>query len=256
MTKFSANIGLLWRDRSLIEAVHAAHKAGFDAIECQWPYDTDAHLLAETLRQVNLPLLALNTRRGDLAKGQNGLSAVPESSKEAREAIDEALDYAVIAKAGAVHVMAGKAQGHRAQSSFIDNLHYACERAAALNKTILIEPLNPHDAPDYFLSDLDQALAIIKKVGAANLKVMFDCYHIHIIHGHIDAALARSFDQIGHIQFAGPPHRGAPDTGDVDYIRVFSAIAALGYDRPLGAEYHPEGGDTDASLGWLSQMRK
>ena len=41
MTRFSANLGFLWTDRSLVDAIHAAHDAGFDAVECHWPYDYD-----------------------------------------------------------------------------------------------------------------------------------------------------------------------------------------------------------------------
>ena len=42
MTRFSANLGFLWADRSLPDAVRAASAAGFDAVECHWPYDTPA----------------------------------------------------------------------------------------------------------------------------------------------------------------------------------------------------------------------
>ena len=38
---FSANLGFLFTELSLIEGVHAAHAAGFGAIECHFPYATD-----------------------------------------------------------------------------------------------------------------------------------------------------------------------------------------------------------------------
>ena len=40
--RFSANLGFLYTDRPLTEAIHAAHAAGFDAVECHWPYDVAA----------------------------------------------------------------------------------------------------------------------------------------------------------------------------------------------------------------------
>ena len=134
------------------------------------------------------------------------------------------------------------------------------EAAAAHGKTISIEPLNHHDAPGYFLSDLDQALGVIDLVGAPNLKLMFDCYHIQILHGDLIRRLTQSFEAIGHIQFASVPSRGAPDAGpnggEVNYQHIFGHIASLGYDAPLGAEYRPEGGDSDGSLGWLAHYRR
>ena len=260
MVKFSANLGFLWTDRTLIDAVRAAHLAGFDAVECHWPYETPPEVLAGALAETGLSMLSLNTHRGDVSKGENGLCAVPNRQSEARAAIDQALAYAITVNIPNIHVMAGVTKGGAARDCFINNLSYGCEAAAAHGKTILIEPLNPHDAPGYFLSDLDQALAIIKAVGAPNLKLMFDCYHIQILHGDLTRALTRSFDAIGHIQFASVPSRGAPDSGpdggEVNYHHIFAHIASLGYDAPLGAEYRPEGGDSDASLSWLDSFAR
>ena len=45
----------------------AAHNAGFNAVECHWPYDCDPQQLKAVLDQTGLPMLGLNTRRGDLS---------------------------------------------------------------------------------------------------------------------------------------------------------------------------------------------
>lgn len=247
--KFSANLGFLWADRPLTDAIHAAHAAGFDAVELHWPYDTPAEDVKAALDATGLPLLGLNTRRGDVAGGENGLAALPGREAEARAAIDEAIAYADIVNAGAIHVMCGFAAGPEAHGTFIDNLGYAC---AATDKTMLIEPLNRHDAPGYFLSTTDQARAIIADVARPNLKLMFDCYHVGRTEGDVTTRFADLRDIIGHIQFASVPDRGAPDHGELDYAHIFAALAD--WPAPLGAEYKP-GGDTDATLGWLERLR-
>ncbi|MEL0290501.1 MAG: isomerase, partial [Alphaproteobacteria bacterium] len=38
MLKFSANLGFLWTDLALPDAVRAAAAAGFDAVECHFPF--------------------------------------------------------------------------------------------------------------------------------------------------------------------------------------------------------------------------
>ena len=129
--RFSANLGFLWADRPLPDAIRAAHAAGFDAVECHWPYDTPAADVARALRETGLPMLGLNTRRGDVAVGENGLAALPGREKQARAAIDEAVAYAAAIGAGHVHVMGGAARGPDALATFRDNLAYACARAAA-----------------------------------------------------------------------------------------------------------------------------
>ncbi|MGJ8605774.1 MAG: hydroxypyruvate isomerase family protein [Marivita sp.] len=250
--KFSANLGFLWQDRPLPDAIRAAKSAGFDAVECHWPYDTPAADVAAALAETGLPMLGLNTRRGDVAGGENGLSALPGRETEARAAIDEAVAYAKVVNAGAIHVMAGFAHGQDSRQTFVSNLKYASEIAP--ERTILIEPLNHHDAPGYFLQTSGQAIEIIAEVGAPNLKLMFDCYHLQIMEGDLTHRLQTLQSHIGHIQFASVPDRGTPDHGEVNYAHVFGVISAMGYDAPIGAEYKPVG-DTDATLGWLTALR-
>ena len=40
--QFSANLGFLFRDLALPDAIQAAKRHGFAAVELHWPYDTDA----------------------------------------------------------------------------------------------------------------------------------------------------------------------------------------------------------------------
>lgn len=157
-------------------------------------------------------------------------------------------------EAGNIHVMAGLAAGRAVLATFVANLRYACDRRAPHGLTMLIEPLNRYDAPGYFLSTTDQTAGLIKEVGAANLKLMFDCYHVQLTEGDLSHKLAALLPVIGDIQFAGVPDRGRRDQGEVNYAHVFGVIAGLGYDAPLGAEYRPDA-DTDRALGWMARFR-
>jgi hydroxypyruvate isomerase len=252
--KFSANLGFLWNDRSLPDAIRAAKAAGFDAVECHWPYDVAASDVAEALAETGLAMLGLNTRRGDVAAGDNGLSAIPGREEEARAAIDEAIQYAQAIDVPNIHVMAGFATGNAAHQTFVAALKYACMQAQPYGITILIEPLNKYDAPSYFLTTTDQALAVIAAVDAPNLKLMFDCYHVQLMEGDLTHKIQTLLPHIGHIQFASVPDRGPPDHGEVNFSHVFEVIAKLGYAAPLGAEYK-SAEPTDKTLGWLEQYR-
>ena len=248
--KFSANLGFLWTEKTLPDAIRAAQKAGFDAVECHWPYATPPAQVADALKETGLQMLGLNAPRGDASKGENGLSALPDRVQDARAAIDQAITYARAINTPNIHVMAGFATGPEAAETFAENLRYACTQAALHGITILIEPLNRYDAPGYFLTTTDQAHSIIQSLGAPNLKLMFDCYHVQLMQGDLTHRLSNLLPIIGHIQFASVPDRAAPDHGEVNYAHIFAHIQSLGYTAPLGAEYKP-GGDTDATLGWL-----
>jgi hydroxypyruvate isomerase len=243
--RFSANLGFLWAELDLPDAIRAAAAAGFEAVEFHWPYDHDPALIRGVLEEVGLPALGLNTVRGE----SNGLAAQVGQERAARAAIDQAIAYARAIDAQAVHVMAGQAEGSAARAVFAENLAYACETAPEL--TILIEPLNRYDAPGYFLRSTDQAAEIISEVGAENLKLMFDCYHVQITEGDLMRRFSALRPLVGHVQFAGVPDRGSPAFGEVAFERLLPALDWNGF---LGAEYKP-GGPTDASLGWMSVFR-
>lgn len=255
MTRFSANLGFLWTELPLPDAIRAAAKAGFDAVECHWPYDCPTDQVKSALDETGLPMLGLNTRRGDVQAGENGLCALPGRETEAWASVEDALGYATTIGAGAVHAMAGKAEGKRARDTFIATLKRAADRAESMGITILIEPLNAFDAPGYFLQSLDQAAEIIAKVAAPNVRLMFDCYHVGRTEGNVLSQLDRHLPITGHVQFASVPDRGTPDHGEVDYHAVFDRLKALGWDQPLGAEYRPVGATND-SLGWLAELRE
>lgn len=253
MIRFSANLGFLWPDRPLLERIEAAARAGFQAVELHWPYDVPAADVRAAVAEHGLVLLGINTVRGDVAGGENGLGALPGREAEARAAIDQALDYCAAAGGTAVHCMAGYvAPADRAagRESFVRTLGYGAEKAAALGLTLLLEPLNPRDAPGYFYSTTGEALAVIEAVDADNLRLMFDCYHVGVTEGDVLSRLQACYPAIGHVQIASVPARAEPDTGALDYPGVFAVLERLGYAGWVGAEYKPRG-DTDAGMGWL-----
>ena len=251
MTRFSANLGFLWADLALPDAIRAAHRAGFDAVECHWPYQVAPDAVAAALKDTGLVMLGLNTLRG--AAGENGLSALPGRQAEARAEIDRAIAYARAIRCGAVHVMAGFAEGPQAEAAFLANLDHACRAAPDL--TILIEPLNRHDAPGYFLTGSDQAARLIDRAGHGNLRLMFDCYHLQIMEGDLTRRLQKHLPIIGHVQIASVPDRGTPDHGELDYRHIVDVLGDLGWQGPLGAEYRPVG-PTGHSLGWMPALRR
>jgi hydroxypyruvate isomerase len=203
-------------------------------------------------------MLGINTVRG--APGENGLSALPGREAEARAAVDQAVDYAGAVGARAIHVMAGFAAGQEAHETFIETLRYARAKAPE-TVTILIEPLNRVEAPDYFLKTIAQACEALTELDDDGIRLMFDCYHVGRTEceyagqsdGIVEALLHEVRHWIGHIQFASVPDRGPPDQGELDYASIFRTIEEIEWDRPLGAEYKPQGA-TEDSLGWMKRL--
>lgn len=249
MPRFSANLGLLWADLPLPDAIRAAAWAGFDAVELQWLYDFEAAQVRAALDETGLPLLSLNTEKGPQDLGAFGTCAIAELG---RNSAQKAMTCARAVGAPAIHALPGITSGKVAWQTFEDTLRFACDAASDL--TILIEPINRYDVPGYLLHNLDDAVALIETIGHPRLKLMFDFYHIGRTHDDPIARFHDALPYIGHIQVASVPDRGAPDHGALNFEDVFAAIDSAGWSKPIGAEYRPIG-PTEASLGWLKKYK-
>ena len=256
MYKFSANLGLLWDDISHIEAIYKAKEKGFDAVEFQFPYKYEAKEIKSALDEVKLPVIGINTIKGNVDKGDNGLLAVSSRISEARDALVQAFEYAKIIKSQNIHAMAGIADlSTKSLVTFIDNLKFAKDLLKGTNIGLVIEPLNLKDNPGYFLTKVEQAREICDLVGSDSVKIMFDFYHVQINQGNVIKRFEENLPFIGHVQLASVQNRAEPDKGELDFKYIIPAIHKIGYNGYIGAEYKPKG-STDDGLGWMNFYKK
>jgi hydroxypyruvate isomerase len=251
MPRFAANLGYLFTERPLLERFGAAAAAGFTAVELQFPYDQAPAAVKAELDRHGLKQLGVNTVVGNRA-GDAGLGAVPGRERDWDAAFKQALDYAVAIGGTAIHCMAGRVPPHErpaAEKTFVANLSRAADMAAAKGITLLIEPINPRDRPDYYLTRVEHAADIVARVARENVRIQFDFYHVQIVGGDLIRRFERHLPLVAHVQVAAVPSRREPDEGEVNYGEVFAAIDSLGYRGFVGAEYRPRG-RTENGLGW------
>lgn len=252
--QYSANIGFLWEHLPLPERIAAAVANGFDAVECHFPYGYNATEIKVALTSAGIPMIGLNTALGPA--GSFGLAAVTGKESQARALIDQAIDYALAVDATNINVVAGLTAGSdSAQSVYVANLQYACEKAALHNKTIMIEPLNPRSVADYHFSTVEQAVKTVDAVGAENMKIMFDFFHAQIVQGDLETLVCQYVDYFAHIQISAVHDRGEPDIGEINYPYMIDVLEKAGYTGYIGAEYKPRGQSVEAGLCWLQNFR-
>ena len=100
--------------------------------------------------------------------------------------------------------------------------------------------INMKGHPDYFCDDIDLSVDICKQVSSERVKVLFDIYHVQIMHGDIIARLKKHKDWIGHFHTAGVPGRNEiDDTQEIKYPPILKAIAESGYKGFVGQEFIP-----------------
>jgi len=259
MPRFAANLSMLYPQHEFLDRFAAAAADGFEAVEYLFPYDFSAQDIQQRLSENGLVQALFNAPPGDWAAGERGIASLPGREEEFRSGIARALEYAAVLGNDRIHVMAGLLPSEdlreRHHAVYVQNLAYAAKEAAKVGITVLIEPINTRDMPGFFLNRQDQAQAVCKEVGAANLKVQFDFYHCQIVEGDVVSKLRRDFSGVGHIQIAGVPDRHEPNLGELNYTWLFEEIDRLGYTGWIGCEYRPKG-DTSEGLQWLRDWKK
>jgi 2-dehydrotetronate isomerase len=252
MPRFAANLAYLFTERPLLERFGAAAAAGFKAVELQFPYDHAPAAVKTELDRHGLTMLGLNTAPGQLAAGEFGVAAIPGRGQEFAALFKQALDYVVAIGGCQIHCLAGKVppeQRPGAEKVFVGNLARAADAAAEKNITLLIEPINPRDRPDYFLTRAEHAADVIAKVDRPNVRMQFDFYHAQIVGGDLIKRLEKHLPVVGHVQIAAVPSRHEPDEGEINYPEIFAALDRVGYGNWVGCEYRPRA-RTEDGLGW------
>ena len=284
MPVFTANIAFLFADRPFLDRINAAKSAGFDRVECHFPYDHPIDELRQRLSRAEVKLTGLNTAPGDPARPEWGLAGLPGRETDFQRHFKQAAEYASALGASLIHVMAGVVPHSgrvQALDTYASNLRWAARLAADRGLTLLLEPLNSRDRPDYLVSRSDDIASIIAaigepnvklrfdvyhvqimdgelvrrierhrqiigEVGAPNVKLLFDVYHVQIMEGDLITRLERHRDVTGHVQVAGVPDRAEPDEqNEVNYRAILEKLDGLGYYGLVGLEYKPRGRTED-----------
>lgn len=249
---------MLYTELPLLERFEVARKAGFRAVEIQFPYDTPVEDLYDAKRRAGVDIALINFPAGDLAAGGQGLAAVPGREAMFEEAVLAGLKYARVLRPRCMNVLAGMpATGtgrERCMETLAKNLRLAAETMADLGVKVTTEAVNPRDRPGFFLTSTGDALAAIDFADHPNLAVQYDVYHMQIVEGDLATTLEAHIDRIGHIQFADVPGRAEPGTGEINFGYLFQTIDRLGYEGWVGAEYTPSG-ETSDTLGWFRPFR-
>ena len=245
---------MLYNEHAFLDRFAAAAADGFDAVEYLFPYEHPAAELAARLGAHALQQVLFNSPPGDWAAGERGLACLPGREAEFRRGVERALEYARALGCRRINCLAGIAPAGAERAELLavmeGNLRFAARELARENIDLLVEPINDRDMPGFLLNRSADTLALIERVGEANVKLQYDVYHMQIMEGDLARTLQRELPRIGHVQIADNPGRHEPGSGEINYPFLFDWLDRIGYTGWVSAEYIPAG-DTAAGLGWL-----
>ena len=224
------------------DAFGLAAALGYDGVEIHLrePDDIDRAAVAEMAQRLGLGIPTLGTGMA-VAEGLTFADPDPEVRRRAVARILGQVELAAALGSGVTiglvrgRLGQGEARG-AAERAFLDCLEACCRAAAPLGVMLFLEPLNRYEC-DY-LHTLDEAAAVIERLGAANLKLLADTFHMNVEEVDMAAALRRVGAQLGHVHLVDS-NRWVPGRGHIDMKGILRALADGGYEGYLSLEALP-----------------
>jgi hydroxypyruvate isomerase len=131
-------------------------------------------------------------------------------------------------------------------ANMVDGLKKIAGYAEEKKVTLCVEMLNSRvdiqmkGHPDYFCDDVERTVEVCRRVGSERVKLLFDIYHVQIMHGDIITRIKQHAPFIAHIHTAGVPGRGEIDeTQELNYPPLMQALLDIKYTGYVGQEFIP-----------------
>ena len=102
---------------------------------------------------------------------------------------------------------------------------------------LALEAINRYEQ-DY-LNNLQDTTRLIDAIGAPNIKVHADIFHMNIEEASITDSLYRCRDYLGHIHFADN-NRMYPGGGGIDFKEIFRTLRSIDYRGGVSIECLPK----------------
>ncbi len=165
-------------------------------------------------------------------------SVNPEGAIEhLKDAIDKTAEMGAEALSGVTYGGIGERTGVPPTQGEYDNIARALGAAAkhAKSRGILlgIEPVNRYET--HLLNTGWQARDMIERIGADNMFIHLDTYHMNIEEKGAANGILDARDHLRYIHLS-ESDRGTPGEGTCDWDEIFAALAAIGFKGGLAME--------------------
>jgi D-psicose/D-tagatose/L-ribulose 3-epimerase len=168
----------------------------------------------------------------------NWASVNPDGAVEhLKDALDKTAEMGAEALSGVTYGGIGERTGVPPTQGEYDNIARALAAAAkhAKSRGLLlgIEPVNRYE--NHLLNTGWQARDMIEKVGADNIFIHLDTYHMNIEEKGAANGILDAREHLRYIHLS-ESDRGTPGEGTCDWDEIFAALAAIGFKGGLAME--------------------
>ncbi len=224
-----------WSEAEARTAIEGSARLGYDLVEIPM-LDTSAIDTAMTRRVLQEASIAATVSLG-LDPTNDITSSDPDIAQRGETHLKTVVTLAN--EIGATHVCgvihsAMKKYMEPATDAAIDQsadiLRRVCAHAEGLGIEIGLEVVNRYESN--VLNTAAQGVALCDRVGAKNVKVHLDTYHMNIEEADSAHAIMETGDRLGYFHI-GESHRGYLGSGSIDFDGIFRSLARIGYGGPI-----------------------
>ncbi len=131
--------------------------------------------------------------------------------------------------------------GYQAEwKNAVDSIGQAAAYAAGRGVVLALEPINRYET--FLVANLEQGLRFLSEVGADNLKLNLDTFHMNIEEKNLAETILRSGDLLVNMHVSDS-NRQAPGRGHMDYAALLKALKQVDFQGAFVFEPVPPGSD-------------
>jgi len=215
----------------------------------------------ELLRVVSAHVLEVPAIGTGQAWGEEGLSLADPDQAVRAAAIERAKAHIPFAaRAGAV-IIVGLLRGivkpgvsqQQAMDWLVAALQNCCTAARPHGVRFALEPINRYETT--LVNNAAQGMELLKRVGAENMGLLLDTFHMNIEDASIEDSIRTCGDRIFHFHVADS-NRWHPGAGHLDFRSILDVLAATGYQGYVSGEFMPMPDADTAALKGIATLRQ
>ncbi len=217
---------------------------GYDGVELavRDPKLVDHDQVINLVNDQNLVIPAIGTGQ---AWGEERLSFTDQNPAIRKQAIERVKSHVPLAQKAKAAIIIGLVRGipsqgvaeAQAHEWMIEAFKICTGEAAKAGVRIAVEPLNRYETP--LLNTVTQGLDLIEKVGAENLGLLLDTFHMNIEEPLIEESIRNCGNRIFHFHVADS-NRWYPGAGHLDFKSILDTLYATGYSGFVSGEFMPD----------------
>jgi sugar phosphate isomerase/epimerase len=216
---------------------------GYDGAELaiRDPLQMDFPALLALLDRYGLAVPAIGTGQ---AWGEEHLSFTDPDPAVRRAAVERACAHIPFAAQVGAQIVIGLLRGvvqpgvgyAQAMDWLVEALRRCAAAAAPGGVRLCLEPLNRYETG--LIHHVADGLALIERVGAENLGLLLDTFHMNIEEPEPVDAIRAAGERLFHFHVADS-NRWHPGAGHIDFGQLLAALEGIGYTGYVSGEFIP-----------------